>query len=366
MPMRNVFDFGSSYLPKGRRNYFSGAPADPTASNTRRFMENVSFQQPEAQAPPEERPQGMEWGNWMQDMRDAYMKEGPAQSAYREHLGTIPQYQGTSKWGKLGAALVGGAEGYTSGSAARGFQAAQEAAQTPYRRELENWGMKEQALGRQAGLEEKQSGQRIQFMQQARQMAKDEREYRKWMDDYDYKVWQEQANQDQDAATRARWDRQDLETYTDENGDLWERMPGSSGPGRRVSKTLEGAKFGETKRSNRVTEGISGMNAQTARGQLGVAQGNLELGKDREYRISSQPMDPRAQSSARASALTRAASSNPAWSGFVDMDTGNVNPPVVRDATDPKWQEYQRFLREVERQEGSIFSRPRYNQTIEY
>lgn len=365
MALRNPFDFGNSYAKKPSRNFFSGQSQDPAASNTRRFLEQVSFQPPAQHEPPEVRDQGMEWGNWMQEMRDAYTREGPSQSAYREHLGAIPQYQNPSKWGKFGAALVGAAEGLRSGGAA-GWNAAQEAAQTPYRRELEQWGMKEQALGRQAAIEEKQSGNRIQFMNQVRSMAKDEQQARQWMAEYDHKRWLEENDEAHREAERGRWDRQDLETYTGADGQLYERMPGEAGPGRRVNSTLEGAKFDETKRSNRTGEAISWTNARTGQQNAKTAEGQLTLGQDREFRIGSQPMDPRAQSSARASALTRAASSNPLWRDFVDQDTGGIKPPEVESQADPEWQEFQRFMEKVKVEEQGIFSRPRYNQVIEY
>lgn len=359
------YNFGNSYAPRQRRNYFSGAPQDRMGDNTRRFLEGVSFQSADNRAPAEERPAEADWGNWMSEMRDAYTKEGPAQSAYREHLGSMPQYQAPGKMGKFGAALVGAAEGFRSGGAA-GWQAGQEATMAPYRRELDQWGMKEQALGRQAGLEEKSAGRRIDYMNTVRSMAKDEQQARQWMADYDLREEKERNDAFHREAERNRWDRQDRETYTGADGALYERMPGEAGPGRRVGDTLAGAQFGETKRHNKANEGVAWTNARTSQGQLGVAQGNLDLSKDREYRIGSQPMDPRAQSSARASALSRAASSNPAWGKFIDMDTGNVNPPVVSSEQDPKWTEFQRFMDAVRREETGIFSRPRYNQTIEY
>jgi len=364
MSLRNAFenfDFGEIYAPKKRRNAFSGAPEDPAAANQQRFLEQAgTYEQPAVTAnagPPQ--PSGPDWGNWMSELRDAYTKEGPAQSAYKEHLGQMPEYQTPSKWGKFGAALVGGAEGLRSG-AASGWRAAQEAATAPYKRELGQWAAKEQALGRNVAAEDKASQRRIDFMNTARQMSKDEREYGKWMRDYDFKLQQEANDENQRAAERGRWDRQDLETYTDEQGNLRERMPGSTGPGRLVGASDKAADI----KNAAETRKIGWANVGVANRQAATGEGNLRLGQERESRIASTPMDPNAQATARSSALQRAATEKSGWADFIDPETGMANPPRRNDPE--KWQEFQNFLRRAESIEGGIFNKPRYPPIIDY
>ena len=372
MPIRNPFedyDFGEGYAPRRqRKNYFSGSPQDPVAARTRDMLEQGGvYEGPSysAQSPEPAQPESM-WGNWMRELQDAYTKEGPAAGAYREHLNTMPQYTTPSKWQKFGAALTGASEGLRAGGAA-GWNAGQEAAQAPYKRELQQWGLKEKGLAQQMGIEEKMSGRRIEFMNQARQMAKDERELSKWMKDYDLKVKQESNDEAYRKATVDRWGRQDKQIFTDNQGNVYEYDPGDFanrrllGPGEaaeriRHSKVMEGQ--GER------GLGISGYNAQTSRMNYGVNQQQADLAGVREDRISQTPMDPRAQSSAMASAYERAASSNPKWSQF--FVEGMPDPPEVSSPNDPLWKEYQKFRAEAARISEGILSKPRFGTTIQY
>lgn len=367
---RNPFglydDFEDTYAPAPRRNIFGGGSVGPE-TNTRNFMQ-PAFQQPPietpAAGPPE--PAGNDWGSWMNEMRDAYTKEGPAAASYREHLGAIPQYQTPSKWGRFGAALVGGAEGLTRGGAA-GWRAGQEAAQAPYRRELEQWTLKGRGLGQQAENEEKMTGRKVQFLNTARQMAKDEEAKRQWGLEQEHKTQQEKNDEAFRQAQIRRWGTQDLETYTDEQGNLRERMPGTAGPGNLIGPSEKAADIANQdvmRQQGWANIGINRGQLGVSQGQLGVSQGQLDLGRTREARIEATPMSPQAQSSARSSAISRATTERSDWRGYVDPETGMANPPKTSDPNE--WKKFQDFMRRVEAIEQGIFTRPQRTPEIVY
>lgn len=368
--LRNPFESYDWMAGRNRNEFLTGKLEDPVASNQQRMLSQAGVYEPSDglnAGPPERSTPSWDMASWLDDLRDVYTKEGPAAKTYREHLGSMPQYQTPTKWGKFGAALVGAAEGLHRGGAA-GWRAGQEAAQAPYRRELEQWGIKEQALGRDVEAEDKAANRKLAYMNAVRQVAKDESEYRRHMQDYELRRSTEMFNQEQDLATRRRWDRQDRKEYTNAQGQVVSYIPGVEGSEIIMSGgTLAGAQFGETKRRNRETEATARRNAATAEGQLGVSRGNLALAQQREGRIANEAMDPRAQSAAMESAISRALSEDTTdtWRDeFYDVDSGTLIPP---DADDPEAQEeYRRFKAKVDQHYNTIMSTTRSPRVVVY
>lgn len=343
MALRNIFDRPKRFaMPnQGRSSNQLYTPRETEPME--RYFTNAG--------PPETRPPENDWDNWMSELREVYTKEGPAASAYRQHLSTMPQYQQPTKMNRVGAALVGVSEGLRSGGAA-GFQAAQEATQAPYRRALDEWGLKEQALSRDADFEDKMSGRRIEFMQQARQLAKDDREYRKWMDEFDFKKQQEINDENQRTAEREHWKSQGWKEYTDDQGNLHIYHPGQPGSDKVMGPTSKKTDWtyesGRLKASQRSNE---------------ISAGSLQVSRDRETRLASAPMGASNQSDARASAAARAELENPGWDRFVTPE-GSIQRP--RDAVPGtvKGQEFDNFIHRVEEIEDDILTRPRYQPNV--
>lgn len=185
--LKNPFEEYDWMAGRNRDNFLTGKIEDPVANNQQRMLSQAGVFGPSDglnAGPPEQSTPSFDMASWLDDLREVYTKEGPASKTYREHLGSMPQYHSPSKWGKFGAALVGASEGLQRGGAA-GWRAGQEAAEAPYKRELEQWGVKEQALGRQVESEDKASNRRLQYMNAVRQVAKDESEYRRAMMKFD-------------------------------------------------------------------------------------------------------------------------------------------------------------------------------------
>ena len=337
MPLRNPFDtdFGDLYAPQRRRNYFSGMPEYPVEENQKRMIQNAgSFGERPVTAtagPPE--PSRNPWDSWMREMSDAFTKNGPAFDAYQAHIAKLPEYKSPSGWQKFGAVLTGAAEGLRKGGAA-GWEAGQNAAMAPYRRELGEWSMKEKALAQQMDAENVQSQRRIQFMNQVRQVARDEQQARQWLDDYDFKVWAEKNNVAQDEATRANWAAQRAETNRHNI----------------ATETGAAEQRAETARSHRANEGTAVFNAQTGRINAGINQGELDLGRETENRIRNTPMLPTQSNAAYYGSLERASAERPEWKEFYDP----VNNIVTRPTDLNKQQAFNDFMVRAEVLEREI------------
>jgi len=358
---RNPFDrlsMGNSFTPKPKKFQM---PNMGESDNNRIFGGGrghqlfQDYQPPEPSGPPEQREPGSDWSSYLSEMQDIYTKQGPAASAYKQHLETLPDYQKPSGWHRFGSALVGAAEGLTGGAAA-GWTAGQAALTSPYRRAVEQWGLKEQALGRNAEIEDESSGRRLAFMKEARNMAKDESDYRRAMNEFDLKVRNQDMDEKYKLAQIKNWEAQGFVKDYDKAGNIIFINP----------KTGETQSFGPSSKvrdwandDQRIKQGWASVetgrtNARTAQGNLVQTTRNQDRLDQREDRLDSAPISPEAQSTARASAISRAATSKKEWFNFVD-EAGNLNPR--EGAKDPA--QWNAFLEEVKRQENSIFSRRR-------
>jgi hypothetical protein len=324
------------------------------------------YSPPEQVSSPEQRPEGSEWGDYLTEIQDLYTKQGPAAQAYSEHLNAIPQYQKPG-WGtRIGAALVGGAEGMRSG-AASGWQAGQMAAQAPYRRSLEEWGMKEQALGRNAEIEDESTNRRLQYMKEVRSIAKDSAEARRWMDEYDLKVRDTEADnqfkRDQlvnterhNRAQEKMWQDQGFVKDYDKAGNIIFVNPRTGeikNSGTASSKVrdwdLEGQRIGVSRENT----GIARRNATTNEQRLGLERERETRVAGREDRYENPPISASEQSAARASALSRAQIENP------DMEfttpEGGIDLRMAKKYPD----QFRQFMKRVEEIESSMFGRRR-------
>lgn len=336
--MGNQGQSDNSIFLGGRETYEMKSPVQSTA------------------APPEKRQPASEWSSYLQEMDDIYNKEGEAASAYREHMGAVPQYQTPTKWGKFGAALVGGMEGLRSGAGA-GFQAGQDVAAAPYKRAMEQWGVKEQALGRSAEMEDKASNRRLSYIKEKRAISSERDDMSKWMAEFELKQDKEDNDEAQRQAERDHWKDQGWKTRIDQDGNEIAYNPAVPGSDRVLGKSskvrdwgFEAGRLGASQEGNR----ISAANAGTNRDRLGLARETEGRMVRREGRYENPPISASEQSSARTSALGRAATERRDWTEFVSPE-GTVTPPQ-----DPaKRAKFREFMRRVESIEDGIFGRKR-------
>jgi len=362
---RNPFDSWTNSLPKPKK---FGMPNQSPSTQNQIFSQpdmhpwrNTFFDDTTGPPDPTQTPEAPnnEWGSYLSEMRDIYTKQGPAMGAYQEHLGNIPQYQKPGGWHKFGSALVGAATGLQQGAGA-GWKAGQEALHLPYQRAMDEWGTKEQALGRQADIEDKSTGRRLAFMKEVREVAKDEQDYKRLMAKHNLDVdAQKSLNRYREAQIEELGTR-GWSTYVDNRGHRISYNP----------KTEETKDWGPdiAKTNTEIAKGnqaISGYNAATSRGQLGVSQGQLALGQrnaERLERGETPPVTGIEQSTIRESSLTRAAAENDKWTNYFTSEGGLQPRP-----SDPKEaQQYDRFMNRVKAIEQEILSTRRPAPTYDY
>lgn len=350
MALRNPFErlsFGGYLKPKPLQFPNRGMSDNETFNPQQ--MGRPTTQPIESRQAPEKRQPSSEWDNYLSEMSDIYTKEGAAAGAYREHMNAVPEYQTPSRWSKVGAALVGGAEGYAHGAGA-GWNAAQNVHQAPYRRAMEQWGVKEQALGRNAEIEDKSSNRRLQFMKETREVAQDEQELSKWMRDYDLKVTQEENDEAHREAEREEWETRGYRTRFDDKGNEVAYHPGRPG-----SEHILGSSSKKTDWAyddKRLAQGAEGN--RIARDRLGIADRTEQRMNRREDRYENPPISASEQSAARDSALNRASLERRDWAEFVTPE-GGANAPQDPD----KRAKFREFMRRVEAIEKGIFSQRR-------
>lgn len=88
-------------------------------------------------------------------------EEGPAIRAYMQHMAGLPNREAYQPniGSKIAASLAGFSAGYRQGPQA-GIEASEAITERPYRRALEDWGMREQGLRAQAELEDDREARR--------------------------------------------------------------------------------------------------------------------------------------------------------------------------------------------------------------
>lgn len=359
MAIRNPFetyDFGDPYAPTQRRRlFFSGAPHDPVETNMKRAVQQSGFGQATSSATAPMPGRSTDWSSWVAELKDMYTKESEAGKEYKAHLANIPQYQTPSKWQKFGAALVGGAEGLQSG-AAKGWAAGQGAAMAPYQRELDLWGVKEDALAKQVLAEDKQMQRRAEYMTHIRNMAKDEEQARQWLADYDFKVGQQKDLQGWRGAQQGRWKGQDAKTFINAEGKLIEYQPGEvSAPTINRGDTIQGAQLDNLMLHQEVMERAATSNAASAARNAATNEGQLRVQERAETRLENAPILPSQSSEAFHQSLQRAASENPSWAKYYNAVTEEILPPK-EDADQSEWNDYGNFLRRRKAIEGEVMT----------
>ncbi len=363
MAFRNPFDSWGNSIPKAKP---FGIPNHGTSIQDQFFRREDSHQlfgnkmrpMPSDQAP-ERRAPGSDWSSYLTELSDIYTKQGPAETAYNQHLEAMPEYQSPGGWHKFGSALVGFAEGL-QGGAASGFHAGQEALMSPYRRSLDEWGMKEQALGRRAEQEDKASGRRLSFMKEVRGLAKDEEEARRWMDEYDLDVRKQDADEEYKNAQIENWKAQGYVKDYDDKGNLVFVNPRTGdvkrfGPS---SKKTDWAYEERRTRSGEVSAGAAARNAATNSRRTDIYGRDVDEDNARadrtQQRYENPAISPQDQAAARGSALNRAAVETPEWADFLDAE-GNINPRTINKNRE----QFKKFMERVEEIEDGILGRRR-------
>jgi len=351
MPLRNPFDNFSFGTPAPKRFGMQGQ----SSSRPYKSLFQADYTPPlPSNAPSEQRQPDNDWTSYITDMQDLYTKQGPAAGAYAEHMNAIPEYTKPSKMQRFSAALVGGGEGLRKGAAA-GWAAGQEVAQAPYRRDLEQWGLKEKALKQSADIEDDTTNRKIQFMKEARASAKDSVEAGRWMKEFDLKNETARRAREHQIEQEKQWKNSGYVSHIDSKGDTIYTKPGTgetfnAGTSSKVrdwANTERGLATGE---KNART---AGRNADTNAAGLAVRQATEKRVSGREARYDNPPISAAEQSSARGSAMSRAQAENANWEDFVSPD-GTLTPPD--DRTDPEWN---KFMQRVEEIETGIFGRRR-------
>jgi hypothetical protein len=353
--IRNPFE-ALSFLPRKKLGY-QDAPMSISMS-----MRNVTPPQQEAEEPGFRR---RDWSGYLDDLKEIYSKTGSAETAYQQHLQNLPEQQKPSVWGRIVAGIVGGGVGYTEGPS-KGIAAGQGIIRRPYERQLEEWQNKEAGLGRSAELEEKNLGRKLGYMKEVREVAKDQDEYDKIMADYLIKRDTLSENKRLNDARIKDYARRGMIRITDpETGRDVLKDP-TTGEVVDLGKSFDWVKFQQAKdvAADASKRGWAGVetgraNAQTARGNLGVAQKRLELeGKaatradaylelaketgtraqeaadlTRQRAEVGEPVSNDEQQKIKKTAIARAIITNRDWSKFADEDKdGNfiLDPSRVR------------------------------------
>lgn len=356
MPIRNPFenyDFGDAFAPTQRRRLFFSGSVTPE-DNLKQSIQQSGFGQATSSATAPTPAKRTDWSSWVAELRDMYTKESEAGKEYKSHLANLPQYTGTSKWGKFGAALVGGATGYQSG-AAKGWAAGQEAAMAPYQRELDLWGVKEGALAKQVVAEDKQMQRRDEYMTQIRNMAKDEEQARQWLADYDFKVGTQRDLQGWRKTQSDRWPAQDAKTYINDKGELVEYQPGQAG-GTTINRggTIQGAQFENLQEHQLVMEEVARANAATAQRNATTNEGQLAVQQRAETRLENAPIQPSQSSEAFHQSLQRAGAEKPSWSQYYNAVTEEILPP--ENPTKEQWDDFRNFMARRKQIEGEVMT----------
>ena len=276
---------------------------------------------------------------YLDQIRDVYLNEGPAQSAYRQHISNIPQQQPVG-WGrKIGAALLGAGVGMRQGGAA-GFQMANEVVQAPYRQQMEQWGMQEHGLRQAAALEDDERQRRIAYADQVRKVAKDAADFDRYMREYHLK---EQERNDRvrhqqmtlEGQAEARYDNRLRWTAQDENADLAREQSG------RLTRRGQDISAQTARRGQDLNYTV-----ETERNQL-TREGN-QIRKDRPLGTNRNPIldSNRADQLAKEEVIRE----NPEFEKFIDQN-GRYS-----DQKDPAG--YRRFVEAVKKRKQQIMNPP--------
>jgi hypothetical protein len=359
-PIRNPFEsfsFGDIYRPK---NLFQGV-LDQNEQSSGTVTED-----------PEPSYEGRDWTDYLSQLNDLYSKEGPAQSAYREHVSSMPSYQAPGKMGRLYAALMGGSEGYQRGAGA-GFEAAQDVLTTPYRGAMAEWSARGKALEEQAQIENQMTGRQIQFMREARSLAKDEDEYSRFMQQQALRERQQTDLQAWRAQQTENARRSGMDTRVDQFGNLIQYDPldptksVNLGPGIQATQLKnEAERLGISRANLGLSQqrlGLEGQRVDLARQGVDISRQRLETSKQREERLKNAPkrqtgisvdQQNKAKLTAAQNAAAYGASKGYNWDNYIDNE-GNVKWDVARKYP----QGFKDFQAIMDRYEAEILGRVR-------
>lgn len=277
--------------------------------------------------------EGRDQVGYLDQIRDAYLKEGPAQSAYRQHVADVPRQEAPSGWRRFGAALMGAGVGAQQGGAA-GYQMAGAVNEEPYRRKLQDWQTQGEGLYRSAQMEDDQSQRRIAFAREVRGVAKDEADFSAKMRQYDIQEdnYRNQARAREMGLEGAAEGRQETRRYhdiqdTNTDADRIQRQQDAAA-GRKTTERGQDKSFESAAAGRKTTERGQDLNRTSAQ-----ERNNRPSGTNRSPLLDEGRADEQA--------VDEAIRANPRWRRFIGE---NVDPDEIE--LDP---EYEMFKSDIAR-----------------
>jgi len=234
------------------------------------------------------------------------MQGGQASAAYREHIGKLPTQEqyAPSRGRRLAGALIAGAASFNDLKS--GMALGEKVTNAPYRNALEGWQMKGAGLKEQADIEKDDATSQLNYVKAVRQQqvdAENQALNRRKVDIDEFGANTTRAYREaqiRDMATKGYTHR----VGADGNEEMVKVMEDGTVDRIGLGPSLAGRTQADRERGTN----IQAFGAETSRGQLGVAQGNLnqrglEFGqrqaqdeianaaRDRQLNISQQNAD---------------------------------------------------------------------------
>lgn len=276
---------------------------------------------------------------FLTQMRDILMNEGPAHKAYNDNLNEMPTPTGPGKMNRTIAAIMGGLSGATQGGAA-GAKVASDFVQAPYRNAMENWQVRNAALGKDVQMEDDQNSKRAQFATLVRQTTKDDRDYKTAMMKFDldaktkdeesaYKRWQMSRGDKQDSSLDAyrQWQMQSGDTKNANEATYQQGMLANSAGNLDVARGNLG-----------VNRFRANNQAELGQAHVGIDQQKTDIDQQRadtygQYiqnggNKAASYVNPSQQKDATKLATQKAIAENPGWRNFVN-DKGDLAFDVI-------------------------------------
>jgi hypothetical protein len=260
-------------------NIFGGPGQDPESP----FIQagrKFKFDSPPVQPVNSKGPTSEEASNDPLSLAMKRLQGGQASSAYREHIGMMPKQEdyAPSRGRRLGGALAAAAAAYKNPQA--GAAIGEQIVGAPYRNAVESWQMKGAGLKEQADIESQDVKSQIEYIKRIQEQQQKQREYDLNVRKVD--IDEEQANTNRQYRQAQIEDMKDngWKEDHDPQGNLILYHP--DGRMRNMGPTIAGRQQADRERGTDATV----YNAQTSRGQLGVAQGNLGMrGQEFNYKM---------------------------------------------------------------------------------
>jgi hypothetical protein len=332
-----------------RTNILSPRQQPPTPPRTNPlgagFFRPQEQQQQESQTDP--------YSDEMQNL----LKPSPGLSAYKQYLTTMPNREDykPGAYTRIASALSGAAAGLRDPG--KGIETAMNLNQSAYRSAMEDYANRGVGLKETAGIEQDERAAQIKAIQEARAMGLKYDEF-KYKQLHDAETTNQKWEEIQTARQRAQ---AYIKKMGEQNYDRVENEDGSAvyvnkaNPSDRIVmpatpgvRPLGAARLANEQAQTR----ISGYNANTQRGQLGVSQANSWWNMNQPPSAAT----PGDQASAMDLAL-KTLVRDPRWSQFVTIDDGkvSVNPQYMGT---PQYKVFQEKLKSTARGiiEGQLFT----------